>query len=154
MPTIEKLLIRIYNRQMTTRERDNGEPNRESHRASVEFLEASSFKDLTQQSICNGMQKIVHDRFEPWKKEFGGENRVYISLTWNNRLGDGTIETRRVEIDFEYSGTIVVKGGSRGSSTLLLKSWKNRRDVQRQALEKAIQHPMVSRISSNQPSRT
>lgn len=140
---------------MTTRERDNDTSRIESYEASVGFLEASSFKDLTQQPICNGMKRTVYDRFEPWKKKFGGEDRVYISLTWNSKLEDGTIEARCVEIEFASIGTIVVKGGIRGSSTLPLNIWKERPDIQRKALEKAIQYSMlVSRTSPNPPSRT
>lgn len=139
---------------MAARERDNGESHRESHRASVKFLDASSFKDLIQQPICSEMEITVHDRFEPWKKEFGGEDRVYISLTWNSRLEDGTIEARHIEIEFGSTGTIVVQGGSRGSSTLLLSSWKNRPDIQKMALDKAIRNPMIPKIPSNPLPRT
>lgn len=138
---------------MTARERDNGAACIESHEASVGFLKKSSFEDLTQQPIYGGMKRTVHDRLEPWKKKFGGEDRVYISLTWDSRLGDGTIETRRVEIEFGPTGTIVVQGGPRGSSTLLLSSWRNRLDIQKTALDKAIQNPIISRIPSNPLSR-
>lgn len=143
---------------MTLHERDNELFRRESHRLSVENLERSDFGVLTDQQANShkGMQKTAHGLvFEPWKEEFGGKNEVCIRLVWDkNELEDGTVEVKYIEIEFEPSGIILVKGGIRGSLTLLPSSWKDRPDIQRQALEKAIQHPIVLTIPSTLPSHT
>jgi hypothetical protein len=124
--------------------------HREHRQTAREYLEASEFPRLVD-SLLAPVQRLsatVSCAIGSSGPHESQSEYIHIDLRLVNSKKSWSLWKysifRTIEIECTPSGTIIVRGGLFGSTTLPLYRWMGRPDLQEQALQKAYRHPSLA----------